>query len=1243
MATLQKTYQFTASAEGWVFTSGGKGVGTYNATVQCLDTHTTGRNNTDNSWWSLIQTWEQLGVPSGATINSITVNSVDWRCDTANVSDGFGIGQFGIFDNVPTQQATLFALESFGGGVTSWATKTGLSNVTIPSVIQASATTVEFRLEVQLDNGNNASAETGVQYDNITFTIDYSVASTLLVIEDTVQSHTADNVTLSATAGTVLLVVQDTVQSQISDNVSVSVSYIVTVNDASHSSSVDDVIVSIYSSEYQAVLNEATTQVFTLPSLASRAKQDRIIRNLKTAGLWSNLDVFYWLKDDGDFDFKSINWRNPSNKFSLYLDVGVTNTVTGIRGGADLIDTNFNPTIDAVNYQLDNFSILWEVVTEFTNAKPFIISGKTALPYESVNIRNDAYFQALHNDADSNSRVNWDLSGTGHFIADYLTDTAHLAIDGLDVPSETETGKIPSNLPAEYWFLGRAGWYSDVEMGYFALGGSLDFSGANYANFYNALNSFDVDYQAVLVEATTQGYTLPSLANREIQNQIIVDLKSTGRWAEMDAMFHFKGDGDSNFKSINWKNPTGAKATEVGAGALTWANDGVQGDGTNYLNLGWNPTDDGVNYLQNDFSVWFDIVASGTGNLLEGTIGVSRSLQLRNLSTFQFYHSTGSGSQSIQDLSGTGFFILDFDTDTTYASKNGAASFDTESGKVTDSLPDTDFNLLKISATSGTSKIGSVILSSSLNGTTSKYTDAYSAVTGDSGGLIELIVSDTSHSQDVDNVVLDSKYNLISQESFNEHTVDSVILDSKYSLEIQDATHSQTSDSLVLVSKYDIFVNETLHNHTADNVILSNSVELSVDDAFQNSIVDNAVLTHKYSLISNDTEHISSVDNITINSKYSLISNDTEHSNTVDSVTVDSNYSLISNDTEHSSSADSVTVNSKYSLISNSTEHSSYVDSVIIDSKYSLISNDTEHISFVDSVTVNSKYNLVTNDTEHSSSADSVIIDSNYSLVTNDTEHSSSVDSVSLTHKYNVSPQETSHNHFTDSVVLEFGLTLSIQESYHTHNVDSLDLLQASSLIVNDTVHSSNVDDLSLNSNYGLAVQKASHGSTSDNIVLDSKYNLVANDTEHSSSVEGVTLELNNVLVVSDSNHLNNADSVVLTHKYLLVSNDSFNSSESDNVVLSFGISILINDTLHSSNADNVVVNHYYILNISNTSHSSDSDNVILISSYDLIISDALNTHTADNVTFSIGSTNIYLGDIAINKMYLGNNLITIK
>ena len=170
-----KTWSFAASAESWTFTSGGKATGAYDGTEQALDMNSLGRNNSDVSYWTWTGTWEDMGVTAGNTVYAVTAN-FDWKCYAANVSDGYTHGPFQIYTS---DGITLIdgGSGTTGSGTTgSYATQQ--TALTISSTYEASSTTVQLRLSITLDNGNNASAETGLYYDNIELLIYSNEAST---------------------------------------------------------------------------------------------------------------------------------------------------------------------------------------------------------------------------------------------------------------------------------------------------------------------------------------------------------------------------------------------------------------------------------------------------------------------------------------------------------------------------------------------------------------------------------------------------------------------------------------------------------------------------------------------------------------------------------------------------------------------------------------------------------------------------------------------------------------------------------------------------------------------------------------------------------------------------------------------------------------------------------------------------------------------------------------------------------
>jgi hypothetical protein len=144
------------------------------------------------------------------------------------------------------------------------------------------------------------------------------------------------------------------------------------------------------------------------------------------------------------------------------------------------------------------------------------------------------------------------------------------------------------------------------------------------------VTDFDADYKAVLDYATTQGYTLPSSSQQLLQNQLVVNLKHSGVWDKLDIFYVFATDGDSDFASINWKDSNNHKITEVNSPTFT-SNLGFSSDGISaYLDTNFNLSTDGVNYNQNDLSIFvgFPILSNTTSLVSNYAYGVSSGVYL---------------------------------------------------------------------------------------------------------------------------------------------------------------------------------------------------------------------------------------------------------------------------------------------------------------------------------------------------------------------------------------------------------------------------------------------------------------------------------------------------------------------------------------------------------------------------------------------------------------------------------------
>jgi hypothetical protein len=108
--------------------------------------------------------------------------------------------------------------------------------------------------------------------------------------------------------------------------------------------------------DYQAVLDYATTQGYTLPSALQQLLQNQLVVDLKDGGIWSKLDTFGVFATDGDSDFALIDWKRLSQYTAVNSPTFTTNQGFTGDGISAYIDTNFNFTLNGINYTVNDAS-----------------------------------------------------------------------------------------------------------------------------------------------------------------------------------------------------------------------------------------------------------------------------------------------------------------------------------------------------------------------------------------------------------------------------------------------------------------------------------------------------------------------------------------------------------------------------------------------------------------------------------------------------------------------------------------------------------------------------------------------------------------------------------------------------------------------------------------------------------------------------------------------------------------------
>ena len=111
-----------------------------------------------------------------------------------------------------------------------------------------------------------------------------------------------------------------------------------------------------FTPEYQAILDFATAQGFTLPSAATQTAHDTFVASLKAASLWNRFDLLNIYYGDMTSDFARINWANPV--VGALATLVNSPTYTNMRGfnsngSSSYILTGFNPSA-GTNYTLND-------------------------------------------------------------------------------------------------------------------------------------------------------------------------------------------------------------------------------------------------------------------------------------------------------------------------------------------------------------------------------------------------------------------------------------------------------------------------------------------------------------------------------------------------------------------------------------------------------------------------------------------------------------------------------------------------------------------------------------------------------------------------------------------------------------------------------------------------------------------------------------------------------------------------
>ena len=237
-----------------------------------------------------------------------------------------------------------------------------------------------------------------------------------------------------------------------------------------------------FSTEYQAILNYATSLGYTLPSTNQRFKQNKLLVDLKRVGVWEKLDSFAMFATDGSSNFALIDWKRLTTYTAVNSPTFTTNSGFLGNGTSSYIDTNFNIST-GTNYKLNDASRnYW--IDDSGSGSGGALDGIDASAYN-----NTSFFNATQ-------RINSVLSSGIALAANVYGWHGIYRSTSTDISFSTTSGGYVSTTQTSQTLINTNQLIMRFQTTYggrrifkfYSLGANLTSSGDNL--YYNAINTY---------------------------------------------------------------------------------------------------------------------------------------------------------------------------------------------------------------------------------------------------------------------------------------------------------------------------------------------------------------------------------------------------------------------------------------------------------------------------------------------------------------------------------------------------------------------------------------------------------------------------------------------------------------------------------------------------------------------------------------------------------------------------------
>jgi hypothetical protein len=141
-----------------------------------------------------------------------------------------------------------------------------------------------------------------------------------------------------------------------------------------------------FDADYQAILDYATTQSYTLPSASQQIKQNQLVLDLKAGGIWSKLDTFAIFATDGSSDFALIDWKRLSLYTAFNSPTFTANEGFQGNGTSSSIALNYTTNTNWVNVSQDNVCLFANNFVDVAPLQNVVVGASTT--YVTLNLKN---------------------------------------------------------------------------------------------------------------------------------------------------------------------------------------------------------------------------------------------------------------------------------------------------------------------------------------------------------------------------------------------------------------------------------------------------------------------------------------------------------------------------------------------------------------------------------------------------------------------------------------------------------------------------------------------------------------------------------------------------------------------------------------------------------------------------------------------------------------------------------------